>query len=332
MSRVLLIVIVLFNFHFVIAQNKIGESGNVGINTLSPEKDLDVNGTLKAESVIIGNYSVSKSFQVLFDNVSNQKVDLFIPKYWGTLEISVTGSYWFQNVVGVVTKKFSLGLNPENKVYDNSSRYSEVMGNTKNGFAISDFRWDAEKASYKVTIVCISGKKNQITIHVKGLTNGSSHAENVLNMTCSEIYTTDNTQYEKPIQNFNDMVKFNGQVAIGSKTIDPNYLLDVEGIIRAEEIKVESTGGADFVFEEDYKLKSLEEVEQFVQENKHLPDIPSAKKMEEEGIGLSEMNKLLLQKVEELTLYTITQQKTIKKQKNLLQQFEQRILNLENTK
>jgi hypothetical protein len=101
------------------AQNKIGESGNVGINTLSPEKDLDVNGTLKTESIIIGKYSVSKSFQVLFDNVSNQKVDLFIPKYWGTLEISVTGSYWSQNVVGVVSKKFSLGLIPENKVYEN---------------------------------------------------------------------------------------------------------------------------------------------------------------------------------------------------------------------
>lgn len=187
MSRILLIAIMLFNFHFVMAQNKIGESGNVGINTLSPEKDLDVNGTLKTESIIIGKYSVSKSFQVLFDNVSNQKVDLFIPKYWGTLEISVTGSYWSQNVVGVVTKKFSLGLNPENKVYENSSRYSEVMGNTKNGFAISDFSWDAEKSTYKVSIACTSGKKNQITIHVKGLTNGSSHAENVLDMTCSEI-------------------------------------------------------------------------------------------------------------------------------------------------
>lgn len=294
----------LFNFHFVIAQNKIGESGNVGINTLTPEKDLDVNGTLKAESIIVGKYSVSKSFQVLFDNVENQKVDLFIPKYWGILEISVTGSYWFQNVVGVITKKFSLGLNPENKVYENSSRYSEVMGNTRNGFAISDFSWDADKLMYKVSVACISGKKNQVTIHIKGLTNGSSHADNVLNMNCSEIYTTDNTQYAKPIQSFNDLVSFKGQIAIGSETIDSKHLLDVAGTIRAEEIKVEAQT-ADFVFEDDYKLKSLTEVEQFIKANNHLPDIPSANQMEKDGIGLAEMNKLLLQKVEELTLYMI---------------------------
>jgi hypothetical protein len=88
--------------------------------------------------------------------------------------------------------------------------------------------------------------------------------------------------------------------------------LDVNGTIKATEIKVEAKT-ADFVFEEDYQLKSLEEVEQFVQENKHLPDVPSAKQMEEDGVGLAEMNKLLLQKVEELTLYSIEQQNNLKK-------------------
>jgi hypothetical protein len=112
------------------------------------------------------------------------------------------------------------------------------------------------------------------------------------------------------------LVKFDGQVAIGSETINSNHLLDVAGTIRAEEIKVESTGGADFVFEEDYQLKSLKEIEQFVQENKHLPDIPSAKQMEENGVGLSEMNKLLLQKVEELTLHMIEMEKELKQMQN----------------
>ncbi|TKG87804.1 hypothetical protein EYV94_27920 [Puteibacter caeruleilacunae] len=100
-----------------------------------------------------------------------------------------------------------------------------------------------------------------------------------------------------------------GKVGIGTRS--PEYLLDVLGTMRAREIKVDLNGGADFVFEDDYDLKSLDEVDQFIKERKHLPGIPSAKQMEKDGVGLAEMNKLLLQKVEELTLHLIDQKKDI---------------------
>jgi hypothetical protein len=100
-----------------------------------------------------------------------------------------------------------------------------------------------------------------------------------------------------------------GEVGIGIKK--PLEKLHVDGAIRATEIKVIAQT-ADFVFEEDYQLKPLSEVEQFVKENKHLPEIPSAKKMEKDGVNLAEMNKLLLQKVEELTLYLIEKDKELK--------------------
>ncbi|WP_461639621.1 hypothetical protein [Labilibaculum euxinus] len=106
-----------------------------------------------------------------------------------------------------------------------------------------------------------------------------------------------------------------GNVGIG--TTSPTAKLEVNGTIKATEIKVEAQT-ADFVFEEDYELKSLEEVEQFVQTNKHLPDIPSAKEMKENGVGLAEMNKLLLQKVEELTLYVIELKKENKAIKSII--------------
>lgn len=109
---------------------------------------------------------------------------------------------------------------------------------------------------------------------------------------------------------------FDGNVGIGTEShIDTNdnnqeYKLSVDGRIRAHAVKVYTTW-ADYVFEKDYNLPTLEEVEQHIKDKGHLKDIPSAKEVEANGIDVGEMNKLLLQKIEELTLYTIEQQKQI---------------------
>jgi len=103
-----------------------------------------------------------------------------------------------------------------------------------------------------------------------------------------------------------------GNVGIG--TTNPTSKLTVAGNINSREVKVSVDAGADFVFEKDYALPSLQEVEKFVTENKHLPEIASAKEMQKEGINLSEMNIKLLQKIEELTLYVIEQEKRLKDQ------------------
>lgn len=101
----------------------------------------------------------------------------------------------------------------------------------------------------------------------------------------------------------------NGNVGIGTQ--NPNYKLDVAGTIRANEIIVNTTG-ADFVFAEDYQLRPLSEVKAFIKENKHLPEIKSAQEMQENGIGVNELQTQLLQKIEELTLYIIQQEERIK--------------------
>jgi len=101
----------------------------------------------------------------------------------------------------------------------------------------------------------------------------------------------------------------NGNVGIGTAT--PGSKLTVAGKIDAQEVKVTVNAGADFVFHDDYNLKPLQELESFIKKNNHLPEIASAKEMESEGIDLSEMNIKLLQKIEELTLYVIKQQKDI---------------------
>jgi hypothetical protein len=116
-----------------------------------------------------------------------------------------------------------------------------------------------------------------------------------------------------------------GDVGIGTAlTNNPNgYKLAVNGKIGAKEIQVENTSGAwaDYVFEPTYQLRSLIEVEQFIKANKHLPEIPSKKEIEENGHKLGEMDVLLLKKIEEMTLYILDQEKRIK-------QLEQQITTL----
>ncbi|KZS38063.1 hypothetical protein AWE51_18630 [Aquimarina aggregata] len=102
-----------------------------------------------------------------------------------------------------------------------------------------------------------------------------------------------------------------GKIGIGTETTG-SHRLAVQGSIGAREILVEASGWSDFVFEKKYQLPSLEEVEDHINTKGHLKDIPSAKEVEKNGILLGQMDAKLLQKIEELTLYTIQQEKRIK--------------------
>lgn len=108
-------------------------------------------------------------------------------------------------------------------------------------------------------------------------------------------------------------INSNGQTGIGTTSMGTHQLA-VEGTIGAREIKVEASGWSDFVFENGYDLRTLEEVEGHINENGHLPEIPSEAEVTENGINLGEMNAKLLQKIEELTLYMIDMNKQMKTQ------------------
>jgi hypothetical protein len=96
----------------------------------------------------------------------------------------------------------------------------------------------------------------------------------------------------------------NGNVGIG--TTNPNQKLTVNGVIYGREVLIDQqVPGPDYVFEKDYDLPSLDDVRSYIEKHKHLPEVPSAKEMEANGINVGEMNMILLKKVEELTLYVI---------------------------
>lgn len=102
-----------------------------------------------------------------------------------------------------------------------------------------------------------------------------------------------------------------GNVGIGTTAIN-GAKLSVDGTIRAREIIVNLTTWSDFVFDKDYNLLSLSELEKFITINKHLPNVPSEKEILKNGVSLGEMNAILLEKIEELTIYMINLEKRIK--------------------
>ena len=129
----------------------------------------------------------------------------------------------------------------------------------------------------------------------------------------------------------------NGKIYIGSTATYPSstgdYKLFVEGGILTEKVKValrSTANWADYVFADDYKLMQLSDVEKFISKNNHLPGIKSASELAENGLDVAEMQAKQMEKIEELTLYAIEQDKKIKEQNQLISKFNTELEELKN--
>jgi len=115
------------------------------------------------------------------------------------------------------------------------------------------------------------------------------------------------------------MILFTNTGNVGIGTSNPTEKLSVNGNIKCKQVEVTLTGWSDFVFDDDYSLMSLAELETFINKNNHLPGVPSTEEVMTNGNNLGEMDAILLQKIEELTLYVIELKKENEQIKQLIQ-------------
>tara|TARA_R110002050_G_scaffold183172_1_gene316641 strand:+ start:737 stop:1642 length:906 start_codon:yes stop_codon:yes gene_type:complete len=188
----------------------------------------------------------------------------------------------------------------------------------------SDLEWNKEPEQKSIGINLTAGQHYYVQAHLKEgsggdhLTigwrkpsdgNGTVPIEIIPNAVLSPRGTTfsNNGVWSNT---GSDIFFSNGSVGIGTQS-PGTYKLAVNGNMRAKEIKVETANWPDYVFDKEYNLPTLKEVEAHIEKEGRLINIPSAEEMQADGVRLGEMSKLLLEKIEELTLYIIDQEKRI---------------------
>lgn len=303
---------------FAQQENTIPQSGNVGIGTTNPSAKLDVNGSAVFDSTVVikDSLEIQKSLRVK-DKMEVDKQAVFKDKVTAKKNLVVKKNARIEKNLRV-----QVNLKLEGLTNLDSLQNGEVLfigGDNK----IYRVNWgDVVDAPY-------------LPIDCKTDVNGLFIPENPKWITGTEkLYTgTDPcTGYVKvgigtnsPESRLDIRVPAGNTVpAIVVKNSQNNkkFLVDSQGLVRAREIKVDAFTWPDYVFEEDYVLMPLSEVKEYIAENGHLPNVPSAEEVENEGQSLGEMNKILLEKVEELTLHLIRQQEELEKLKKNIQSLQ----------
>jgi len=281
----------------------IESNGNIGFNTSSPNATLDVAGTTLLE----GNVST----------LATAGIGVNTNPTYGWLQINHDGdntkNEWYQHPISIwgTTQTFYIGVSSNHHVSylqsvdESSPAVSNIALNPRGGNV--GIGTSTPGAPLDVTgLIHISGDQ------INTLSAGQGTYLGAWNNLTGGTGETD-------FINQQGGGTTGGFAFYNSSDNSKGHLImyvNNSGQLYATEVTIQSPlPWSDYVFDNNYNLKSLPEVENYVKENKHLPDVPSAKEVEKDGIALGKMNNVLLKKVEELTLYVIEQDKKIEELK-----------------
>jgi hypothetical protein len=276
-----------------ISRMMIDSNGYVGIGTTAPTSRLDLR---------------SNNGDYLLANFRNTSTTGDRSALLGLQSGNSTGAtQWLMGVGGTSN---GLGFTGNQFYLENTNKGARMSIDS-----FGAFKFSAAGSTQNGSTLNIGGKDNQPEASVSFNTNGEFFNMSV--NTSGQLQFTPNNHVPTtgtPAMIIDD--ESGGRVAIGSVASMPTgYKLFVEDGILTERLKVAVNGSgnwADYVFADDYKLMPLEEVEAFVNQNKHLPNVPSADEMAETGIDVAKVDAKLMEKIEELTLYMIEMKKEIK--------------------
>lgn len=291
---------------------RLTSTGRMGIGTNAPSSLLHVNGTVTVNNSIVGD--VSHAY-VLLSNAAGAKLN------WGTgatqSAVVCGGPVTFQTNslermrvntngnVGISTSS------PSAKFHVNGTVRLEALANdnTKDYVIAAD----ADGNLFKRQASTLGGSSAASWALVGSTVTSTTNKFGSLNSEALSIITNSTERMH---------ITADGNIGIGTST--PQGKLAVNGTIYTKKVTVTATGWPDYVFADGYKLPSLAEVEAFIKKNKHLPEVPSAKTIESNGLDLGDNQAVLLKKIEELTLYAIEQQKQIEEMKKEIENMKKK--------
>jgi hypothetical protein len=310
--------------------------GNVGIGTINPGAKLEVQsmaGGVTNPSVLIGGNGGNASLTINSNSTSNYSYQTFAQGGIGEWEMGATGDgngnfYLNPNIqrgysnsaffiqrdgnvgIGITNPAYKLDVNGDARVGDLSSRHYLNITSPE----WPEIRFETPSSNGKIRI-------------------GVAHADNAgyhIQEGDMYIYTMDINSMPFVLRKTGNILLNTTIGSVGIGTTTPDQKLTVKGKIHAEEVIVDlNVPAADYVFAKDYALMPLHKVEQYVKTNSHLPDVPSATEIRDKGLSVGDMQNKLLQKIEELTLYAIEQNKTITKQQLQIEYLNNKFSKLE---
>jgi hypothetical protein len=275
-----------------ISQNVYPPTGNVGIGTTTPGKSLEVIGDISLPSS-----SGNKQIYTWSPTDPNWRIGMSATP--GFTTSMATSNVQYLTYASATGQGFALGVNGGQSSF-------EIAGSTHSAF----FRGNVGVGT--TTPNAIVDAKSRLGYNLYRATDQNNQYRWRIDQNF-DMFLTNSSGNDIVHIGQNGSWFNSGNVGIG--TAVPDAMLAVKGLIHAQEVKIDLLGACapDYVFEQDYKLSSLDEIKAYIDQNKHLPEIPSAKEMEKNGVNLGEMNMLLLKKVEELTLHLIQTNERIDK-------------------